>query len=238
MISINGIEVVVGQWPSAEVAAVRELLRQRAAALGLLGATQRDEEAIDSAIERVLAEEVRAPTPTTEECRRYYHTHPAEFTSGELVYARHILFQVTPSAPVQKIRARAEQILAELLQRPDRFAELARELSNCPSGQDGGNLGRVARGDTAPEFERSLFRLGPTGILRELSRTRYGFHIIAVDQRILGEALAFENIRERICERLEAKAQIRALRQYVSMLAGAAEVIGVELKRATSPLVQ
>jgi len=238
MISINGIEVDIGEWPSPEVAAVRELMRQRALALGLLGATQTGEGALDSAIERLLAEEVRVPTPTDEECRRYYQNHPDEFTSGDLVHARHILFQVTPSAPVQKIRARAEETLAELLRKPERFPELARELSNCPSGREGGDLGQIARGDTAPEFEQALFRSGSTGILRELARTRYGFHIIAVDRRIPGEALPFAMVQERICERLEAMAQIPALRQYVSILAGEAEIIGLELKRATSPLVQ
>ena len=94
---------------------------------------------------------------------------------------------------------------------------LARELSNCPSGQQGGNLGQIGRGDTVPEFEQALFRLGPTGILREVVKTRYGFHIVAVDQRIPGETLPFEAVRERIAERLKASVEERALRQYVSI---------------------
>jgi peptidyl-prolyl cis-trans isomerase C len=217
---------------------VRELLRQRAVALGVLAPEIADDNEIGTAIERLLSDEVRVPSPTEEECRRYYDTHLKEFQSGDLVHARHILFQVTPSTSVPEIRARAERALSELLAEPDRFAAVARELSNCPSGQQGGNLGQIARGDTVPEFEQALFRLGANGILRQLVKTRHGFHIVAVDRSIPGEMLSFETVRERISERLQAGVEERALRQYVSILAGQAEIVGVDLEGATTPLVQ
>lgn len=237
-VTVNGVAVDAARWPNPEVAAVRELLRQRAAALGLLSEGQADEAVIDAAIERLLGKEVRVPAPTEAECRRYYETHLQEFSSGDLVCARHILFQVTPSAPVLKIRSHAEHTLREVLREPERFAPLARELSNCPSGQHGGNLGQIARGDTVPEFEQILFRPGPLGIVRELARTRYGFHVVSVDQRIAGAMVPFEMAHERIAERLEALVEQRALRQYISILAGEAEIRGVELKSAPTPLVQ
>ncbi|HEY2534640.1 MAG TPA: peptidylprolyl isomerase [Xanthobacteraceae bacterium] len=125
-----------------------------------------------------------------------------------------------------------------LLRAPERFDAVARELSNCPSGQHGGNLGQIGRGDTLPEFEQALFRLGPIGILREVVKTRHGFHIVVVDQRIPGETLPFEAVRERIAERLKAGVEERALRQYISILAGQAEIVGVDLQGAQTPLVQ
>jgi peptidyl-prolyl cis-trans isomerase C len=237
-VAVNGITVEVARWPSPEVAAVRELLRQRAVALGLLAPEAGDDDEIGGAVERLLAEEVRAPSPTEAECRRHYETHLKEFQSGDLVCARHILFQVTPSAPVPEIRARAERTLSELLAEPHRFAAVARELSNCPSGQQDGNLGQIGRGDTVPEFEQALFRLGATGILRQLVKTRHGFHIVAVDRSIPGKTLPFEAVRERIAERLKAGVEERALRQYVSILAGQAEIVGLELASAETPLVQ
>ncbi len=113
-----------------------------------------------------------------------------------------------------------------------------RELSNCPSGRQGGNLGQIGRRDTVREFEQALFRLGPDGILPEIVRTRYGFHLVAVDRRIPGETLPFEAVRDRIVERLKAAMEERALRQYVSILAGQAEIGGVDLQGARTPLVQ
>jgi len=237
-ITVNGIAVEVARWPSPEVAAVRELLRQRAVALGFLAPEIIDDDEIGAAIERVLSQEVVVPSPTEAECQRYYDTHLKEFWSGDLVHARHILFQVTPSASVPEIRGRAERALSELLAEPDKFAAVARELSNCPSGQQGGNLGQIARGDTVPEFEQAIFRLGANGIFRHLVKTRHGFHIVAVDRSIPGERLSFEAVRERISERLKAGVEERALRQYVSILAGQAEIVGVELAGADTPLVQ
>lgn len=237
-VNVNGVAVDAGRWPSPEVAAVRELLRQRATARGLLSADSVDDGEIDSAIERLLAEEVQVPTPTETECRRYYDAHQEEFRSDDLVHARHILFQVTSGVPLAELRARAEQTLAELLQAPERFEALARELSNCTSSQQGGNLGQISRGDMVPEFERALFRLGPTGILHEVVKTRHGFHIVAVDQRIPGRTLPFEAVQQQLGERLKAQVEERALRQYVSILAGQAEIVGVELQGVQTPLVQ
>jgi peptidyl-prolyl cis-trans isomerase C len=111
-------------------------------------------------------------------------------------------------------------------------------MSNCPSGQHGGNLGQIGRGDTAPEFEKAIFRLGPTGLLRELVRTRHGFHIVAVDQRISGRRLPFDVVRDKIAERLRAMVEEKALRQYISVLAGQADVQGADLNGTKIPLVQ
>lgn len=237
-ITVNGVAVEAGKWPTPEVAAVRELLRQQAMARGFLSSASIDGAEVDHAVERLLADEVQVPSPSDEECRRHYDTHKGDFTSGDLVHARHILFQVTPSVRIPEIRARAERALAEVLAEPERFAALAQELSNCPSGQQGGNLGQIRRGDTVPEFEKALFGLEPAGILRQVVKTRYGFHIVAVDQRILGEALPFETVRAQIAARLQATVEERALRQYVSILAGKAEIIGVDLNAAATPLVQ
>jgi len=237
-VSVNGVAIEVGSQTTNELAAARELLRQRAVAVGLLDGASTAEATIEQGIEALLAREVVTPTPTDEECRRYYDRHRQEFHSGDLVHARHILFQVTPSVRVPEIRARAEQTLNELLRQPERFAAVAAEMSNCPSGQHGGNLGQIGRGDTVPEFEKALFRLGPTGLLRELVKTRYGFHIIAIDQQIPGAELPFDLVRERIAERLRAAVEEKAIRQYVSVLAGKADIRGADLNAAQTPLVQ
>lgn len=230
-ITVNGVAV------DTAAAAARELLRQRALATGLL-AQGAGEAGVDEAIERLLDREVRVPEPTEAECRRFYDAHPALFTSGELAAARHILFQVTPGTPVYALRAKAELTLNELLKAPGRFEALARECSNCPSGQHGGNLGQLQRGEMVPEFEQVLFGGTWTGIHGQLVKTRFGFHILAVDRRAPGRQAPFESVRQRVAERLRASVVERALAQYVRVLAGQAEVRGVELGAAATPLVQ
>lgn len=237
-VSVNGKAVDTSQFASAELAAVHELLCQRAIALGMLAPARDDGAAEQTAIERLLEAEVRVPVPTEEECRRYYEANPAEFRSGELVFARHILFQVTPGVPVNHLRAKAEQTLMELLREPDNFEARATELSNCPSAVFGGNLGQLTRGATVPEFEAALFEDTTIGILPKLVKTRYGFHIVAVDHRVPGEILPFAVARPRIEQRLKEAVESRALAQYITLLAGEAELSGVELNAASTPLVQ
>jgi peptidyl-prolyl cis-trans isomerase C len=236
-VTVNGVAVAAGDFPSAAAAAAHELLRQRAVALGLAAADD-GREAVDRAVERLLEREAAIPEPRDEECRRYYAAHPAEFTAGELAFARHILFQVTPGTPIPALRAKAELTLAELARDPSRFAAFAREYSNCPSGQHGGNLGQLERGETVPEFEQALFNGAYTGVYPQLVKTRYGFHILAVDRREPGRHAPFDAVRDRIAGRLRERAQRTALAQYVKVLAGAADVRGVDLAAAATPLVQ
>lgn len=236
--SVNGRAVDAAGWANVELAAVHELLRQRAVAAGLLDAQGADEAEVRAAVEHLLEAEVAVPSPTEAECRRYYAGHAAEFHSGDLAFVRHILFQVTPGVPVNHVRAIAERTLMELLADAAGFAARARELSNCPSGVFDGNLGQVGRGDTVPEFEAAVFADNSIGILPGLVKTRYGFHIVAVDHRVGGATVAFEAVAARIAERLVGVTQQRALQQYVAILAGQAEIVGVDLAAASSPLVQ
>ena len=228
-LTVNGVAVDVTAFPTAEAAVGHELLRQRAVqrGLALAGASRA---AADAAIEQLLQQEVATVAPSDEECRRYYEAHLKEFTSGELVAARHILFQVTPRVHVPALRARAELTLARLASEPQRFAALAEELSNCPSGRHGGSLGQLSRGDTVPEFEQALFNGTYTGIYPQLVRTRFGFHILCVDRREPGRTLPFDVVQGRIHDRLSAHMSEAALTRYVRQLAATAEVSGIEVK--------
>jgi peptidyl-prolyl cis-trans isomerase C len=89
-----------------------------------------------------------------------------------------------------------------------------------------------------PEFEQAVFGGEATGVLAQLVRTRYGFHVVAVDRREPGRPVPFEQVRGRIAAWLEARVRERALAQYVQVLAGDAEIAGCDLAAGTSPLVQ
>ena len=236
-VTVNDIEVDVDAWPTPQLAAVHELLRQRACELGLLpdGAGETE---VERAIERTLAQEVAVPEPTDEECRRWYEANAQRFRSGDLVCARHILFQITPGSPVPAVRGVAEAALHEIQADPALFEKHAREHSNCPSGANGGNLGQLQRGETVPEFEKAIFGDATLGVLPQLVTTRHGFHIVAIDQRIEGKQVPYELVSAEVAAELRKRSEARALSQYVRVLAGGADISGVELDAAASPLVQ
>ena len=217
--------------------AVRELLLQRARDLGM-EATSDGPESTGSLIEELLDAEVVVPEPTDAECRRYFETHLEQYTTGELLEASHILLAVTPGAPVALLRARAESLLAELRADPALFPDRARRLSNCPSGEHGGNLGQFERGLMVPEFDKAVFGTTATGVLPTLVQTRYGFHVVLIERRLPGRQLTFDQVRETIAARLTEQVQALALAQYVRVLAAEAEIEGIDLDAASSPLLQ
>lgn len=227
--------------------ACTELLRQAAQQAGLLPASDvpGEEGAISveasDAIERLLERELSVPEPSEDACRRYHEAHPVAHAQGERAQLRHVLFAVTPGVDVKQLRLRAEALLIELRCADDggaQFARAAAQWSNCPSGQQGGELGWLTRADCAPEFAREVFGGNEIGVLARLVHSRFGLHVVEVVARDPGRQPAFEEVRQAIALTLRQQTWVNALRQYLQLLAGAAQVEGVALDAASSPLVQ
>lgn len=228
--------------------ACTELLRQAAIQDGLLAATdpvplegaisEEASEAIDAWLER----ELQIPEPSDEACRRHFDAQPARYRTGERVRVRHVLFAVTPGMDVVALRNRAEACLLDVRchdgSAGDGFGRAARELSNCPSGEEGGELGWLTDADCAPEFARELFGHVEVGVLPRLVHSRFGLHVVEVLEREPGAAQPFESVQGAVRMALRQQTYVAALRQCLQVLAGAAEVEGVALDAAESPLVQ
>ena len=227
--------------------ACTELLRQAAQQVGLLsaddvpGALGAISTEASDAIEQLLDRELPIPDPSEEACRRYHEAHPAAHAQGERAQLRHVLFAVTPGVDVKQLRLRAEAMLIDLRCADDggaKFADAAAQWSNCPSGQQGGDLGWLTRADCAPEFAREVFGSAEIGVLARLVHSRFGLHVVEVVAREAGQQPTFEDVRQAIALTLRQQAWVNALRQYLQLLAGAAVVEGVALDAAESPLVQ
>ena len=250
--SINGVPLhAAGEVLDADSLRQRactELLRQQAIRRGLLGAEDAPgldgatSEAASAAIEALLAAELELPEPSDEACRRHFDAQPSRWRSGDRAQVRHLLFAVTPGVDVRRLRDRAESALLEVRchrdGEADRFPALAAQLSNCPSGADGGALGWLCREDCAPEFAREIFAGPEIGVLPRLVHSRFGLHVVEVLAREAGQTPAFEAVRGAVALALRQQTFVSALRQYLQLLAGQAEVQGVVLDSADTPLVQ
>ena len=242
--------------------ACTELLRQTSIETGLLDASDPPIDdgvisaAASEAIALLLERELHLPEPSAEACLRHHAANPARYRTGERVRVRHILFAVTQGMDVVALRNRAETCLLDVrchdgkqaanadtdtdanLNTSAGFARAARELSNCPSGAQGGDLGWLTAADCAPEFARELLGHVEVGVLPRLVHSRFGLHVVEVLEREPGIAQPFEAVRGAVQMALHQQTYVTALRQLLQLLAGRARVEGVDLDAASSPLVQ
>ena len=89
-----------------------------------------------------------------------------------------------------------------------------------------------------PELETFLFNLEPGQICPVPVKTRFGYHVLRLDRRIEGRQLPFEVVGDKIAGYLREHVWRRAVSQYLQLLVGQAEIRGIELNGASSPLVQ
>lgn len=114
--------------------------------------------------------------------RAYYQSHPSEFVEPEAVHARHIL---------ANSESEANSILLKVLVTGD-FPGTAKAMSrDTESGEKGGDLGWVERGQTPKAFEEVLFRLSP-GKIGGPVKTEFGWHLIQVVERRPERKLSFK----------------------------------------------
>jgi peptidyl-prolyl cis-trans isomerase D len=119
---------------------------------------------------------------TDQDIEEFYQLHQDDYREPKKVRARHILFRIAErakTAEIQEILDRAKKVLA-LARKGDNFAELARKYSEDSTAAKGGDLGYFKSGDMVKPFADSAFSL-KKGEISDLVRTRYGIHIIKVE---------------------------------------------------------
>ncbi|MEQ8224311.1 MAG: peptidylprolyl isomerase, partial [Candidatus Eremiobacterota bacterium] len=84
--------------------------------------------------------------------------------------------EIKASHILVKTKEEAEKIIKELKDGGD-FAKIAKEKSECPSKQNGGDLGYFGKGMMVPEFEKAAFAL-KVGEISKAIQTQFGWHVI------------------------------------------------------------
>lgn len=166
-----------------------------------------------------------ADIPGEEEVTAFYEENRERFQAPESVSARHILLTITgedDEASIEQKRLQIEALRDELLAGAD-FADIAREHSACPSAQRGGNLGSFARGQMVPAFEEAAFGQD-VGEIGPVIRTRYGFHIIKVEEKNPAREVPYVEVKTNILERLTRMARQQAVEEKLNELNEKADV--------------
>ncbi|ARO86304.1 peptidylprolyl isomerase [Nitrosospira lacus] len=143
---------------------------------------------------------------TADEAIKYFEEHRSEFEQPEERRASHILITVPATASdVEKAaaRAKAEQLLVQVRQAPQSFAELAKQHSQDPgSAINGGDLGFFARNMMVKAFEDAVFQMKPDEI-SNLVETDHGFHIIKLSAIKPVKLVHFDEVKNQVEQELK-----------------------------------
>ncbi len=153
---------------------------------------------VNNIMEKIKVEE--------EELKKEYEATKDTLTIPEQVKAAHILVDTEELAQKAK----------EMLNEKD-FAEVAKELSKCPSKEQGGDLGFFGRGQMVPEFEKAAFE----AVVNEVSepvKSQFGYHLIKVTEKQESREKTFEEARAEIEQKLLSSKQQSAYVNHVDNL--------------------
>jgi len=165
-------------------------------------------------------------TPSDEEIKKYYTSKKEQFGTPETVHARHILIKLddkddekTKGEKMGKIEAIRKQ-----LNQGAEFEKLAKEHSDCPSGEKGGDLGTFARGRMAKPFEDAAFsqkvnEIGP------IVQTRFGYHIIQVLKHHKAAEKTLDEAKDMIKETLKNQKKQEMIKNYIAELKEKAKIV-------------
>ncbi|MCL2916835.1 peptidylprolyl isomerase [Shewanella litorisediminis] len=74
------------------------------------------------------------------------------------------------------------EVLKKLIEGGADFADIAREHSACPSGNQGGELGSFGPGMMVREFDEVVFS-APLHVVQGPVKTQFGYHLVEVTSR-------------------------------------------------------
>ena len=152
-----------------------------------------------------------------EEIRRYYDAHQDNYAIAERVKVRDIVFALDAGADdqeVARVRGKADEV-HDLAAKGKDFAALAKQFSEGPGADKGGELGTFSRGDMEPALDEVVFKLKP-GQVSEPVRARGGFHLLRVDERIATGHRPLEEVSDEIREALYNEALESRFQNWLS----------------------
>lgn len=178
------------------------------------------------AIQKFIDEKViQKITVSDKETKAYYDSHPDFFKEPEQIQASHILIKVEPKFnESQKAEARKKiETIQQKLQEGEDFAALAKEFSECPSSEKGGDLGFFRRGQMVKPFEDAAFALEP-GKTSDIVETRFGYHLIKTIDKKPETTIPYKDIKDKLEQYLKQEKVKNEIKLYVDKLREKAKV--------------
>jgi len=178
------------------------------------------------------------PPVSEEEIGAFYKDSPQNFAMPESVHVRHILLSADENADAaakaQK-REKAEALRKQIEGGAD-FAQIAKDNSDCPSKDKGGDLGELTRGRAVKPFEDAAFSQ-EVNALGPVVETEFGYHIIQVLEKKEARTIPLAEVHDKIATHLGNERKQKAVGEYVEALKGKAAITYAEPPAKAAPQV-
>ena len=164
------------------------------------------------------------PDPTDQQAKEFYEKNKDEFTIPESVLLHHIMV---------KTEKEAKDALARI-KKGDKFADVASQISLCPSKVNGGNLNWLPTGSLVKEIEDAAFGMEKGQMLGPV-QSKFGFHVLFLEDKKPAQQTSFEQAQPQIMERLKFTARQDQYEKIAQDLRKKLNVQVVEQPQASVP---
>ena len=197
----------------------------------LLSTNLRIEKLLDSKIEKL-------PAPTEEDAKKRFaeilESNPEAAKVPETVEAAHILVKVDEATKDEDAKKKIEDIRAQLIAGTN-FAELAKSSSDCPSKDNGGNLGSFGRGQMVKEFEDAAFAQ-EIGAIGDVVKSQFGYHVIKVIAKKPASEVKFDDVKAEIMLSLKQQGAKTVRNEFIMGVEKAAQIENLEAPVVSEPV--
>ena len=104
-----------------------------------------------------------------------------QFAAATSNYTAAVKASAGAEGKIKDLKKQLEGLKGDAL--TNKFAQLAKEHSDCPSKSKGGDLGPFTRGQMVPEFDKVAFELDPLKVSDPV-KTQFGWHLVMVTKKI------------------------------------------------------
>lgn len=190
----------------------------------------RDDIVLGIKIKKLVEKEMGGKkVPSEKEIKKFYQENEDKFKTDESVHVRHILVTLNPKDD-EKTKAekkeKIENLRKQILEGAD-FAEIARQNSECPSKDNGGDLGEIKKDQTVKPFEDAAFSQ-EINVVGPVVTTEFGYHIIEVLGRTPASLVPLDEVRDSISMHLEQQKEADVFTRLLDGLREKADIVYYE----------
>jgi peptidyl-prolyl cis-trans isomerase C len=153
----------------------------------------------------------------TQAAMERYKARPQDFEVKERVRASHILIGAKGRSD-EEARARAEEVRRRAVA-GEPFDQLAAEYSDDTSVvRNRGDLGLFTRGMMVKPFEEAAFALEKPGQISDVVRSKFGYHVIRLEERKPARVRPFEEVKDEVTAQLRQEYVTTRKQEHVSAI--------------------